>query len=502
MNRFTFLASLGLPVWLAGCALTPPPAKVEAPAASQWYAPVSSASKVPAADAEAVAALPHHGTVSDLTQWWQQQNDPLLVELVDAAQGVSPNIASARARIEQSRSTAVAAGAALLPQLNLTTSITRSSAQPPLPMNTNAQAALQPSWEIDLFGANRATNRAAVARYQGAQASWHDARVAVAAEVANRYYSLRSCEKLVTVSRSDAASRAETSRLSDLSTKAGFEAPANAALARASAAEANGRATQQQALCEIDIKALVALTAIDEPTLRSKLAASSEPAVTPSMAIASLPAQTLLQRPDVFVAEREVAAASADTGSAMAQRYPRLTLSGSVGAARFQVAGVTNDLQTWSIGPLQLSLPIFDGGRRAANVDAARANYEAAVVNYRGTVRQAVREVEEALVNLQSTAARSDDARAAVDGYRMSFEATEARYRSGLASLVELEDARRLRLAAELNAVSLERERRQAWVTLYRAAGGGWQIPDDAAQTRVFSSLSPSSELPGDGLKK
>lgn len=498
MNRLSLLTCISMPLWLAGCALQAPPANVAAPAAKQWYAPLSS--PAPATDSGTVP-LPHRGVVSDLSQWWQQQNDPLLVELIESAQVVSPTVATAQSRIEQSRANAVAAGAALIPKVDLAGSINRTNSQQPLPLNTTSQLAVQPSWEIDLFGANRATNRAAIGRYQGAQANWHDARVSVAAEVANRYYSLRTCQKLVEVTRADAGSRGETARLSDLSAKAGFEAPANAALARASAAEANGRATQQQALCDIDVKALVALTALEEPVLRSKMATSPVPDTTPVIAIDSLPARSLLQRPDVFVAEREVAATSAETGSAMAARYPRLTLNGSIGVARFYSSGVSTDLQTWSIGPLQLSLPLFDGGRSAANVDAARANYEAAVVSYRGTVRQAVREVEEALVNLQSTASRSDDARTSVDGYRNSFEATEARYRSGLASLVELEDSRRLRLASELNAVTLERERMQAWVALYRAVGGGWRNPDQAAEAAVSSSLTSPSDSP-DGLKK
>jgi outer membrane protein TolC len=234
-------------------------------------------------------------------------------------------------------------------------------------------------------------------------------------------------------------------------------------------------------LCDLDIKALVALTAIDEPALRTRIEQSEAPAVPAAMiAIASLPAQTLTQRPDVFIAEREVAAASAEVGNAQAQRYPRLSLSGSIGVARFQTAGVSTDLQTWSIGPISLSLPIFDGGKRAADVDAAQARYEAAVVSYRASVRQAVREVEEALVNLQSTAERSEDARVAVEGYRASFNGTESLYKNGLANLVDLEESRRVRLAAELNATSLERERMAAWIALYRAAGGGWSNPDSA----------------------
>jgi outer membrane protein TolC len=250
----------------------------------------------------------------------------------------------------------------------------------------------------------------------------------------------------------------------------------SAALARASAAEGNSRATLQQALCDIDVKMLVALTAIDEPALRARLASSAVVA-PPAIAIASLPAQLLAQRPDVFAAEREVAAASADVGSARADRYPRLSLSGSVGVGNFRAGGESISTDTWTIGPLAVSLPIFDAGRRAANADAAMARYDEAVIAYRASARRAVSEVEQALVNLHSSTARSGDAMVSLDGYRAAFVAAEDRYKNGLGSLLELEDARRTRLAAENAVVTLQRERSAAWIALYRAAGGGWTPP-------------------------
>jgi multidrug efflux system outer membrane protein len=461
MRTFRLAGALSLPLWLGACALGSPPASVPATPPPQWYAPA-----------------PHNGAAVNLTAWWSQFDDPLLVQLIEAAQAASPTIATAKSRIEQARATRTAAGAALLPTLDGSLTAQRGNNQPPAPLATSVQASLQTAWEIDIFGVNRGTANAAQSRFDGAQAGWHDARVAVAAETANLYYNQRTCERQLAVTRGDAASRAETSRLSALSTKAGFTAPASDALARASAAEASARATQQRALCDIDVKALVALTAVPEPDLRSKLAAApNNPAPAAAVTVASVPAQLLAQRPDVYVAEREVAAASAEVGSALADRYPRLRLNGSVGVGKFRSGGVTGDLDTWAIGPVALTLPLFDGGRRAANVDAAQARYEEAAAAYRGRVRQAVREVEEALVNLESTASRADDAKIATDGYRASFTATEARYRGGLASLVELEDARRTALAAETALVTLQRERIAAWIALYRAAGGGWSAP-------------------------
>ncbi len=451
------LASLSL--LLGGCALQAPATKVDVPPVTEWQAP-----------------LPHNGKLSDLSSWWQQQGDPLLVQLVEAGQAVSPTIAAAQSRLAMAKAERVAAGAALAPSLDLAASVNRASQQSDLPTGTMSQASLQASWEIDLFGARRDERRAAQARLQGASAQWHEARVSVAAEVANQYYSVRACEQLLGIARQDAASRADTARLTAQGFEAGLQSSSTAALARASAADASGRATLQQAMCDIDVKTLAALTAIPEAELRGKLAAA--PYVTPpNVVIDRMPARVLAQRPDVYSAEHEVTAASMDVGSAQAQRYPRLSLQGMVGTANFRSDGTSTPFDAWTLGPLALSLPIFDSGRRSANVDAAKARYEQAVVSYRASVRQAVRDVEQAMINLHSSNVRANDAQTALDGYRAFFDATQARYNSGLASLLELEEARRTRLAAENGVTTLQRERSAATVGLYRAAGGGWTAP-------------------------
>ena len=468
-----------VPLALAACALTPPADRVPLLAPAQWQA------SLPASP-----GLPHSGSLPQLSRWWQQFNDPVLSELIDAGQHASATVAAAQSRIAQARLTQANASGALLPGLSATANASRARNQPSIPLATTVQASLRTTWEVDLFGGGRSAESAAQLRLSGTQALWHDARVSVAAEVALQYFSLKVCGQQTRLSERDAASRFETARLSDLTATAGFTAPATAALARASALEASARLTQQRADCALQTKALVALTALPEPELLQKIAAqgaknesNKPPAVdfeassalfSIASPITSLPAHTLAQRPDVFNAEREVAAASQDVGAAQAQRYPRLTLNGSVGRlnSRSDVANIA--LNTWSIGPLSLSVPVLDGGVIQANIDAARATYGQAVVQYRSVARQAVREVEEALVNLDSTQARQADSAGAADGYRRSFVATEARYRNGLASLVELEDARRTLLAAETTRIALQKERYAAWVALYRAAGGGW----------------------------
>ena len=116
-------------------------------------------------------------------------------------------------------------------------------------------------------------------------------------------------------------------------------------------------------------------------------------------------------------------------------------------------------------------------GRVSALADAARAQYAAAEAAYRGKVRNAVREVEEAMVRLASVAERMKDTLAAAAGYRESLEGARTRQRAGLASLIELEEARRLDIGARSAVTALAHERVQAWIALYRAVGGGWSAP-------------------------
>ena len=459
---------------LAACAGTPPaPERAAADATPPaWQAP-----------------LPHNGRTTDLTQWWQQFDDPLVAQLIAAAQDVSPTLAAAQSRIAQARATRTATGAALLPQVNGTASIVRGRQDFVTPTGTLASAGVQAGWELDLFGGARAARNAAQARLEGANAGWHEARVSVAAEVAGSYVALRACEAQLVQTQTDTASREETARLTRLTAQAGFQAPANEALARATAAQGRAQLAAQRAQCDVAVKALVALTGIPEPVLRSKLAGGAATLPQPALiGVAAVPAKVLAQRPDLYIAARELVAASSDVSAARAQRLPRVSLSGSITAGRFEGGGISTNGTLWSIGPLAVSLPLFDGGTRAANVEAARARYDEAAVSYRARLRGAVREVEEALVQLQSTSLRSEDARIAAEGFDASYNATAARFRGGLASLFELEDARRSAAQAHSQLIELQRERVAAWITLYRALGGGWS---PSAQTASTAPTSP-----------
>ena len=477
LRRLALAAATVGALALAGCAgrglianVGPDAARPQAGAPAAWQAPL------PRADAP---APPHGGDPGTLRQWWARLGDPTLLGLIDAAQAASPSLAQAAANVAQARAEAVAAGAAGVPALEAIASANRAAFTfgGPAAFRTQLQAGAQASWEIDLFGGLARGREAAASRLGARLAQWDDARVALAAEVADAYANHRFCELQVRLAQADAQSRAITARLTAAAGEAGLQAPATVALARASAADAAATLTRQRAQCDQQVKALVALTALDEGELRQRLAEGGREATLPAPAalqVDAVPARVLAQRPDVAAAEGEVAAASADIGAAEAQRFPRLSLAGSVTPTRVSInGGPTLALTTWAIGP-SLSLPLFDGGRRVADVEAARARYAAAESKYRATVRGAVREVEDALVRLASVQAREADVRAAARDYGVALEAATVRQRAGLGSLIEQEDARRTALAAEAAVTALEYERLAAWIALYRAVGGGW----------------------------
>jgi NodT family efflux transporter outer membrane factor (OMF) lipoprotein len=457
------LAVLGATAPLAGHAADLPsvPALAPAPAPAQWQ-----------------THLPHGGQLTSLAAWWQQFDDPALPALVAAAQALSPDLADAASRIAQAEAARVAAAVAGL-QLNGGASSGRSRQSLGTPASTTASASLQAGWELDLFGGLRAARLASDARADAAQADWHAARVSLAAEVADQLLALRACEQLAQVADDEQRSRAESARLTGLAQRAGFDSPANAALADASAAQAALGARSRQVQCSQLLQGLVALTGLAPDALRSQLAPRSARLPQPAqLAVVAVPAQALAQRPDLVSSARALEAAAADVDDRRAAERPRVALNGSLGLGMLRTAGKASNGSIWSIGPLEVTLPIFDGGARRASTAAAQAAYDSARARYQASLRAAVREVEDALLRLEDGGRRRAQAGAAVAGFASALAATEQRQRAGLASRLELEDLRRSLLQARIQQTDTEREQVAAWIALYRALGGGWTPAD------------------------
>ncbi|SNR99764.1 MULTISPECIES: efflux transporter outer membrane subunit [unclassified Azospirillum] len=457
MRRSLYLV-LGAGMALSGCTMGPdyqsPPVAKLAPA---WAAP-----------------QPHGGQGGSLLGWWGQFNDPTLTRLQRMAEADSPTLDRALARIDSARATLTSSRSALFPAVNANAGDTRSrqAVAGNGVISENRNGRLDASWELDLFGKNRRTAEAADARIQARTDEWHDARVSLAAEVADYYVQYRGCTLLAAAYDQQAQSQQSTIDLTRIKEEAGFTAPGDRALADASAAQSRSQAAQQRGQCELLVKSLVSISGGDEPAVRQMLADGQGALPQPAqLSITQLPADLIRQRPDVAALEREVAASNAEIGAAIADRLPSLSLTGSIGMADSGNGSAT----TWSYGP-SLSLPLFDAGRRAAAVTRAEAAYAQAVASYRVQVRSAVLEVEQTLVKLDTSTRRQADAARAADGYQRHFQAIDASWQAGNASLLDREQARRSALDADISLINLRQEQVRSWIALYKAAGGGWHL--------------------------
>lgn len=469
---------------LAGCATVGP--DHHAPAAeapSHWSGPT-----------------PHGGDLRQLGAWWQRFNDPVLVKLQQAAESDSPTLAAAWANVEVSRATLRSAGAGALPSVSTAGSVTRA-AQPGTPTGTTRTGTVDASWEVDLFGKVRRSVESAQAQVEARHGDWHDARVTLAAEVASNYIEYRACGLLVDVYEQELASIDQTRQATESLVRAGLSPVTDAALAQATQASTTSALIGQRTQCELLVKALGNLTGLPDAELRSLLAGDTNQGAAkgaakdqtraalptaPTFAVDRVPADVLRQRPDVAARERDLAAASAKVGVAVADLYPSIQLGGSIGLSA--VGGSSASL--WSFGP-SISMPLFNGGARRAAVDSAQASHEAAYAQWRGTVRNAVTDVEKALVRLADAKQRVVQSERAAQAYRHHLAGAEAERRAGTVSLLTFEEARRQSLSAQLDLIGLQRDQVIDWIALYKALGGGW---DPASATDITPPRSRISE--------
>lgn len=476
------LAVLGAALLLlAGCATVGPDYREPAATvASQWSSP-----------------LPHGADGGRLGDWWTQFDDPVLLKLQQTAEEDSPSLAAAWANVESARATLRGSGAGASPSLSGGASVTRARQQAGAATtaasttSTTRSGSLDATWELDLFGKVRRSVESARAQLDARRGDWHDARVTLAAEVASTYVEYRACGQLVDIYKQELVSIGQTTQATESLVRAGLSPSTDAALAQATQASTTSALIAQRSQCELLVKSLSNLTGLQDGELRSMLSAgatnrnASMPSM-PSFSVDRVPAQVLRQRPDVAAKERDLAAASANVGVKTADLYPSVQLGGSIGVSAIG----RSSSGTWSFGP-SISIPIFDGGSRRAAVDSARASYELAFAQWRATVRDAVTEVEKALVRLADANQRVVQAERAALEYRRYLTGAEAERRAGTISLLTFEEARRQSLSAQLDLIGLQRDQLSYWIALYKAVGGGW---DAASTTDIKPPRSRVSE--------
>lgn len=457
-NKLTLLAAL----LLAGCAAGPdyrPPA-LSAP--SQW-------SRLEPAS---VSAEP-----GDIAHWWQNLGDPLLAACVEDALRNQPDLALAQARLRQARAQRIASGAAQWPELSASASASRSETSSQTGSGLTRRlyrAELDASWELDLFGGVRRSVEAAEADIAAAQANLAATRVSLAAETATAYVDVRNFQNRLAIARDNLARQLDTLQLTEWRARAGLVSSQDVEQARANVEQTRAQIpVLEQNLAAAEDR-LALLMAQPLAMVSERLATVQPLPPVPARIAVGIPADTLRQRPDVAAAERALAAATARVGVAEAARWPRLTLSGTLGAEALSASALTDAGSGFSTLIAQLAAPLFDAGKRRAQVEVQDALREQAEAQYRKTVLTALSEVEDALAAVQSARGREAGLAVAAEAVRNAALLARHRYQAGLIDFQSVLDTERSQLAVEDALAAARADRVSSVIRLYKALGGGW----------------------------
>ncbi|MDP4029164.1 MAG: efflux transporter outer membrane subunit [Gallionella sp.] len=459
------LLAAALAVSLAGCSLMP---NYERPAAP-----------VPAAWPDSVKLKITKEIV--LGDWPDYFTDPHLQALISAALENNRDLRIATARIAEARAQYGIQQADRLPNANLTAgrnaSLTPAGASA---FTTNAMHTQRYdvgisllSFELDFWGRVASLNEAAKASYLATEAAQRAFRLSLIADVANASLSLQELRERTQLAAETARTRGEyrelTSRRRDLGVSSDLDfLQADGAYQAAIAERANLERQQAAAANLLDLL-------VGHPVKQMKnLPAARNLAVqgiNPGLP-AGLPAEVLLQRPDVHAAEHKLIAANANIGAARAAFLPRITLTGSVGTASRTLGGLFDaGSGAWSFQPA-LTLPLFDAGRNAANEDIAAARKIIAVAEYEKTIQQAFREVADLLNAREKLAEQLAAQQANADAQNRRLKLVDARYQAGIANHLEVLDAQRESFAAQQGALQVRRTLLSADAQLYKALAG------------------------------
>ena len=463
MNKNLLAAMLA--VALAGCSLTPDYQRPAAPVAAAW--PDN--------------AKPN-GTrrVAD-TDWQRYYPDPRLQALISTALENNRDLRIATARIAEARAQYGIQQADRLPNFNVTAgrnaSLTPAGASAFSPNALHSQrydvGISLVSFELDFWGRVASLSEAAKASYLSTEAAQRAFRLSLIADVANAYLSLLELRERAQLAAETAKTRAETRELTlrrrDLGVASELDfLQADGAYQAAVAERANLERQEAAAANLLDTLVGQPVTQMRDLPAARRLA---EQDITPDL-IAGLPAEVLLQRPDVLAAEQRLIAANANIGAARAAFLPRITLTGSVGTASRTLAGLFDPGSgAWSFQPA-LTQPLFDAGRTSANVDVAEARKVIAVADYEKTIQQAFREVADLLNAREKLAEQLAAQQANADAQDRRLKLVEARYGVGIASHLEVLDAQREAFAAQQGVLQVRRTLLSAAAQLYKALAG------------------------------
>ena len=475
MSRKLILATSIVAAALAGCAVGPDYVRPDVPLPERFLGQAG-------ADRRPAAAR------ADLALWWEGFADPLLTRFVTLALEQNLDLAQASARVTQARAGLGAANAALQPSGSVSGQAARAyqSVETPLGQVLSStpgfdrygnvyEANLGAGWELDVFGGLRRERETAFAEYQSSAAGAIATRLAVAAQTADIYITIRGLQGRLNVARQQVQTQQDLLSTIGLLYGKGLAAELQVRQAEGALAQVRASVPGLEAGLEVAMNALDVMLGTPPGTHRAELIDAGAIPSAPQIAATGSPGDLLRRRPDLIVAERRLAASSARVGVAIAEYYPKLSLSGLIGGAT-AVSGsnLFTSGASQAAGVLGLRWRLFDFGRINAQIEQTKGHEAEMLAAYRLAALHATEDVENTFSALVKREEQAAVLAQGVDSLGRARGASFAAYQKGVVSLIEVLQADDSLLRASDAQVQAQSESARAAVAAFKALGGGW----------------------------
>lgn len=485
------IATLAL-AGLCGCATAPDYQTPKLPLKDDWIVPLEGGTSA---------------ETSEIAQWWTSLEDPALTKLTEMALKVNLDIKQARANLREARANRAFIAPDRFPSVQASASATRARSSGNTDFGGGAggaagalagiagggagggfggasmsnlfEAGFDASWELDLFGGVAKELEAADASVEAAAEALRNTQVILCSEVAREYLEVRAAQRRLGVARANIASQQDSVSIAKSRFDAGLSSELDVKQAEALLASTQATVPTLESAVTAGILRLAILSRQPGGPLLEELNAEITWPARPEVVPVGLPTDLLRRRPDIRRAERELAAATARIGVAVAELYPKFTLTGRLGGQSSEATTINlGDARFWSFGP-GVSLPIFNRAKIRANIEVQNARTDAALAGYEKAVLVALDESRTALVAYAKEQTRLASLREAVAANQRAVEIAQELYRQGLADFLNVIQAQERLLAAQDAVIVSEAAVLQQMVALYKAVGGGWNPNED-----------------------
>lgn len=447
---------------LAGCTVGPDYHKVEPKVPDHW---------------QAAANALQTKNIEDLKSWWKSFGDAELNKLMEQALASNLDVKIALARIDQARAERRGTRAELLPTVNAISGVQRQNnpfpgLAPGIKYNM-FELGFDAIWEVDLFGRQQRRLESSTAELEAAGEEYRQSLVILCAELARTYTDYRSLQNQLTITRANLAAQQHTLALTERMFQEGVSARHDAIRARAQVETTTAQIPTLEADQFANLRQLELLVGRQPGTLSAEL---NKVAALPNLSaqkILASPAQAINNRPDIRVAERRLAAATAMQGAATAELFPKISLSAFIGLRNTDIEGLFKSA-AFSYGTAaNLVQPLLNFGRIKAGIDLAKAKQKEAYWTYEKAVLQALQETETAITRYLKEEIRRQALARSVADLNESVHLSQLRYKEGVASFLEVLDTQRVLYGAQMDLARSQAATTTNLIALYKALGGG-----------------------------